>query len=300
MGSDALFSRLENRQFSSREREDELHSSAEISETGRIMKKLIFLLATVLFSFSLVAKDQPVVVLWPSEAKPVVRFTFGKFNKVGSMGSQTSYMVDVTAENLWTKAIPSMTFEAYFFNKDNVRIGNGYIALTNVGVKESVKFSMPFGTTGGAPVSLKLVATNIPKELGPAAPEKKVRITVYSVPAGATLKVDGQEVGVTPKQVEFGIGKHSLQFSRQGYNSGTYPLEIGPDDVSGGTVSFELGTSSHDTVELRDGSTLTCDIESMDATTVTIRIGGQMQALQRNQVKRILLVQRDSLSDVQK
>lgn len=257
------------------------------------MKKLLFVLVLIFFSASLVAKDQPLTILWPSETQPVIRFTFGKFNKVGSMGSQTSYMVDVTAENVWSKPIPSATFDAYFFNKDNVRIGNGYISVTNLGMKETVKFSMPFGTTGGAPASLKLVATHVPKELGPAAPEKKVRLTVYSVPAGATLTVDGQEAGVTPKQVELGIGKHSLHFTREGYNGGTFPLEIGPDDVSGGTVSFELGNAVHDTIELRDGSTLTGDVESVDGTTVNVRVGGQMQALQRNQVKRILLVQRD-------
>jgi hypothetical protein len=228
-----------------------------------------------------------------------LRFTFGKFQKIGSVGSQNSYMVDVTAENLWNKPIPNATFEAYFFGKDNIRIGSGYISLSNVGVHEAVKFTMPFSTTGSQPASLKLNATSLPKELGPAAPPKKIRLTVFSVPAGAHLKVDGEEAGVTPKQVELAVGKHTLQFSREGYHEGAFPLEVGPDDVSGGTVSFELGSLSHDTVEMRDGSTLVGDVESMDATSVVVRVAGNLQSIDRNQVKRILLVGREAPTGAQ-
>ena len=87
-------------------------------------------------------------------------------------------------------------------------------------------------------------------------------------------------------------GKHVLAFSKEGFNSGTFPLEITPDDVSGGSVSYELGTSAHDTLELRDGSVLSGDVQSMSATEVVVRIGGTAQHLSRNQVKRIVLIQR--------
>ncbi len=251
---------------------------------------------SLLLAISLVAsaKEAPTVILWPSEDHPVLRFTFGKFSKVGSMGSQNSYTVEVTAENLWSKPIPNATFEAYFFGKDNIRIGSGYISLTNVGVHETVKFTMPFSATGAQPATLKLQAVQVPKELGPAAPPKKIRLTVYSVPAGANLKVDGEEAGVTPKQVELAVGKHTLSFNREGYHDGSFPLEVGPDDVSGGTVSYELGSLAHDTVEMRDGSTLIGDVESLDATSVVMRVGGNLQSIDRNQVKRILLVQRET------
>jgi len=106
-------------------------------------------------------------------------------------------------------------------------------------------------------------------------------------------------VGVTPKQVEFSLGKHNLQFSMTGYHSGSYPVELGPDDVSGGTVSYELGALAHDTIEMRDGTTLNADVESVDATTITARIGGQLQSLDRNQVKRILFTQRDPVASEQ-
>ena len=88
-------------------------------------------------------------------------------------------------------------------------------------------------------------------------------------------------------------GKHTLEFSKEGFNTGNFPLDLGPDEPSGGSVSYELGTSAHDTVELRDGSVLVGDVESMSATEMVIRIGGAMQHLNRNQVKRILLVERD-------
>jgi hypothetical protein len=88
-------------------------------------------------------------------------------------------------------------------------------------------------------------------------------------------------------------GKHILEFSKQGFNPGKFPLEVGPDDVSGGSVSYELGSSVHDTVELRDGSVLNGDVESVSAAEVVVRLGGAMQHLNRNQVKRILLVERD-------
>jgi hypothetical protein len=231
-----------------------------------------------------------------------VRFTFGKFVKVGSLASQGSYTVDVTAENLWSKLISSATFDAYFFSKDNVRIGNGYISLNNLGTKETVRFTLPFSATGAQPASLKILAVHVPKELGlsPAAPPKKIRMTVYTIPAGANLKVDGEEAGITPKQVELAVGKHTLTFGREGYHVGSFPVEVGPDDVSGGTVSYELGALAHDTVEMQDGTTLTGDLESVSASSVAMRVGGNIQSLDRNQVKRILLVQREPVNEESK
>ena len=85
-----------------------------------------------------------------------------------------------------------------------------------------------------------------------------------------------------------------LEFNKEGFNPGKVPLEIGPDDVSGGSVSFELGTSAHDTIELRDGSVLTGDVESVSATEVVVRVGGAVQHFNRIQVKRISLTERET------
>ena len=154
---------------------------------------------------------------------------------------------------------------------------------------------MKFQTTiaaSGPPASLSIIATVLPKELGPAAPARTVSLTVNSVPQGATAKLDGVEVGTTPKMMHVAVGKHVLEFSKDGFNPGKFPFEIGPDDVSGGSVSFELGTSAHDTIELRDGSVLIGDVVSASGTEVVVHVGGKDQSVDRNQVKRILFVQR--------
>lgn len=119
-------------------------------------------------------------------------------------------------------------------------------------------------------------------------------MTVNSVPQGAALKIDGAEAGVTPKIIQVTPGKHLLEFTKDGFGAGHFPLEITPDDVSGGSVSYELGTSTHDTIELRDGSVLSGDVESVSATEVVVKIGGNVQRLSRNQVKRIGLVSREN------
>jgi len=80
------------------------------------------------------------------------------------------------------------------------------------------------------------------------------------------------------------VGKHLLEFSREGFNPGKFPFEIGPDDVSGGSVSFELGASAHDTIELRDGGVLSGDLVSVSGMEIVVRGGGTDQKLDRNQV----------------
>jgi len=42
------------------------------------------------------------------------------------------------------------------------------------------------------------------------------------------LKVDGTLAGTTPKIVQVTPGKHVLAFSKEGFNSGTFPLETTP------------------------------------------------------------------------
>jgi hypothetical protein len=67
-----------------------------------------------------------------------------------------------------------------------------------------------------------------------------IAITVNSVPQGASLKVDGKEVGTTPKIVDVAIGKHTLEFSKEGFNSGKFPPEITSRDASGVASAMSL------------------------------------------------------------
>jgi hypothetical protein len=264
-----------------------------VKKSAMKIRVLSAVLLCLLCALHMRAKDLPSqVVLWPESGTPVLRFSFGKFKEIGSMGNQRTYVTDTTAENLWSKAISNASFSLYLFDKNKARIGEGFVTLNSVGAGQTVKFQTTIGASG-APVSVSLVAQYLPPELKPAQPPRTVSVTVNSVPQGALLRIDGNETGTTPKVVQVGIGKHMLEFSKEGFSSGHFPLEIGPNDVSGGSVSYELGASAHDTVEMRDGSVLNGDLESISATDVVMRIGGGLQHFSRNQVRRVLLVERD-------
>jgi PEGA domain-containing protein len=239
------------------------------------------------------AKDQPQVILWPDSGATLVRFSFGKLKEIASAGGHHSYTIDTKAENLWGKVISSASFSLYLFDKNKARVGEGYISLNNVGIGETIKFQIAMDSSG-VPASFGLSPRDLPPGMGPPTLRKKVSITVNSVPQGAVLTVDGAEVGTTPKVIEVGAGKHRLQFSKEGFNSGSFPLELGANDVSGGSVSYELGSSVHDTVDLRDGSVISGDVESVSATEVVVRIAGKDAHYDRNQVKRILLIEREA------
>ncbi len=242
---------------------------------------------------SAAAKDVPgQVINWPPSGSPIVRVTLGKFKEVSSIASQRNYVIETSAENLWTKKISHLGFNLYIFDKNKVRIGDGWITLENVGPGQTIKFETMVHTMG-TPVSFELTANSLPAELQPLAPPRKVSITVNSVPQGAALFVDGEATGTTPKLLQLGVGKHDLHFAKDGFNPGTFHVEIGPDDASGGSVSYELGSAAHDTVELRDGSVLTGDLVSVSGMQVQVRVGGNIQTFDRNQIKRILLTERD-------
>ena len=208
------------------------------------------------------AKDQPFqVVTWPDSGQPVLRFTFSKFKDIGGMGKERTYITDATAENLSDKTISGAAFSLYVFDKSKARIGEGHINLTNVAAGETVKFQITLSASG-TPSSVT-VATSAPRTIS---------ITVNSVPQGATLRLDRKAEGTTPKVIDVAIGKHMLEFEKEGFNRGNFPLEITSRDASGGSVSYELGSAAHDTIELRDGSVLTGDLVSISGMQVQVRI----------------------------
>lgn len=243
------------------------------------------------------AKEPPAQVIdWPSSGPPVLRFTFAKFKETSAAGKQHNYTSDVTAENLWSKKISQAQFTFYVYDKAKTRIGDGYISISDVNPGGVVKFQT-FISASGTIALLELVPKVLPTELQSFLPVKTISITVNSVPQGAELKIDGNPAGTTPKIVQVTPGKHVLSFSKEGFKSGDFPLETTPDDVSGGSVSYELGASAHDTIELRDGSVLSGDVQSMSATEVIVRVGGTDQRINRNQVKRIVLIPREPLPE---
>jgi hypothetical protein len=242
------------------------------------------------------AKEPAVqVIVWPASGSPVLRFTLGKLKELSSSGRQHSYSVDVGAENVWSKTISRADFSLYVFDKDKTRIGEGWISISDLTPRAAVKFQTSIQASGAA-VSIALAPRSLPSELQSYLPPKTVSVTVNSVPQGAELKVDGIAAGITPKIIQVAPGKHVLEFRKESFTAGQFPLEITPDDAPGGSVSYELGASAHDTVELRDGAVLSGDVESVSTTEVLVRIGGTIQHLSRNQVKRIALVPRDTPS----
>jgi hypothetical protein len=249
---------------------------------SRILRPAIVLL---LLTIPALAKDAPLQVIdWPATGTPAVRFTFDKFKQLQGMGNMHAYVMDTTAQNLSPKLIPNARFSVYLFDKNKVRIGEDVIALKNLGAGETVKFETTV-TTSGAPVSVTL--ENMTEAV------KAVSLTVNSTPQGATLQLDGTEQGTTPRIIKVGAGKHTLTFAKEGFIAGNFPLEITADDVSGGTVSYELGAAAFDSIELRDGSVLNGDLISIAGMDVEIRVGGAIQHLDRNKIKRVMLTQRD-------
>lgn len=121
---------------------------------------------------------------------------------------------------------------------------------------------------------------------------KAIPLRVLSLPAGANFKVDGEDAGRTPKMVDFTIGVHTLEFSKEGYAPGSTPLEVSADELPGGSVSFELGGLSQDTLELREGTTVLGDVMSISLATAVARVDGKDQKYDRDLVKKIILVER--------
>src|SRR5215831_17314852 len=108
-----------------------------------IRNSVLRILFALILGGTVCAKDQPSQVInWPESGTPAIRFTLGKFKEVGSANGQRNYSIDTTAENLSAKTISSGFFSLYLFDKNKVRIGDGWITLNNVGAGEAVKFQV--------------------------------------------------------------------------------------------------------------------------------------------------------------
>lgn len=263
--------------------------------SSMLKNPIIFCVLAVVVSATAAAKaKEPVQSLnWPNDQNPLLRFTVNDVTKMGSYGRQSNYSLDVTVQNLSKKLISRASFTVYFYDKSKVRIGDGWLELTNVSPQQTVKVPLQ-AQLAGTPASVNVAAKDLPPELAPLAPPKLIPINIYSVPSGAALKIDGKDAGVTPVVAKLAAGSHLLTFSKEGFATGTFPLNMSPDELPGGTVSFELGGSARDTVELRDGTIIEGDLQSVDFQNVIVQVGGKAQTFDRNRVKRILLVQRMS------
>jgi len=257
-----------------------------------ILAVSICLLVSTPFLSAKSKKDKPepvIVMLWPDSTAPTIKLTFGKFVELAAYNGQLSLESPVLIENVSGKRIPLASFTVYLLDKDKVRVGNGTLTFTDLEPGQQTKQAFQVFAVG-IPSTLSLVARNdtsgIPTSL------KTIPLKVVSVPPGAAIRVDGRDEGITPTTVRLTIGTHTLAFSKEGYASGSTPVEIKPDEAPGGSISFELGGLSRDNIELRDGRVLEGDVISMSMTEVVIRINGADQTFPRNQVRKILLVER--------
>lgn len=233
-------------------------------------------------------------MMWPDSSNPTLKLVFGRFVQQGpGYGGQRSFVSDVIVQNVSTKRIARASLTVRLFDKDKVRIGDAVLNANDLGPSESTKIAFQFFTSG-LPTSLELAAHNdvggVPTSL------KTVPLKIVSVPPGAKLKVDGQEAGTTPRVMDLLVGTHILEFSKEGYANGSTPVDVAPDESPGGSVTFELGGLTRDTVELRDGTSLLGDVMSLSMNSVVVRIDGEDHSYDRNKVKKITLVERETTS----
>jgi PEGA domain-containing protein len=253
------------------------------------MKKSMAVLAAILILASgfCLAKDVTITLQWPQD-KPAIKLTFGKFQQIAVFAGQSTFVCDVVVENLTDKPVPRASFTVYGNDKNNVRIGEGLLSLSDLNPQQQIKARLQF-TSVGVPASLTLSAR---KDMLAAPGVRIIPLRVLSVPPGAKLKVDGQDAGITPVMVKLTIGNHTLDLTKEGYAPGTTPFDVTPDELPGGSITVELGGLSRDTVELRDGTVLLGDVLSMSLSAVVVSVDGKEQTLERNQVKKMILVER--------
>jgi len=250
------------------------------------------MLALAICAFPKDKNDAAMTMLWPVSGNPTLKLMFGKFVQTAEYAGQKTLICDVVVENVSQKRIPRASLTVRMLDKGKVRIADSLLNITDLGPGESSKIRLQVFATG-MPVTVLLVGVNdsagIPTSL------KTISLTVISVPPGAKLKVDGSDSGVTPKLVSLAIGAHTLEFSKDGYATGSTPVDVAADELPGGSITFELGGLMRDTVELRDGAAVLGDVISVSMTSVVVRVNGDEKTYDRNRVKKISLVERETV-----
>jgi len=154
---------------------------------------LVFFLVTVSI-ISAKSKPEPsVVMLWPSAEKLTLKLTFGKFQQVGAYAGQISFFSEVIVENMSGKTIPRASFTVYLVDKGKVRIGDGVLNVSDLGIGQQVKIQFQFRSVG-IPASLNLTARN--DAAGVPTSLRTISVKAISVPPGANGKVNGDGEGV--------------------------------------------------------------------------------------------------------
>ena len=231
--------------------------------------------------------ESGLVMFWPNQEAAILKLTFSKFQNMGTTSGQMLLGSNVLVQNLFTKTIPTASFSVALLDKDRVRVGDGLLSINNLESGQSARVRFTCESLG-APSILTILASN---KSGVPTSLKTISMTVISVPAGASLKVDDEDAGLTPAKINVGIGKHQLELTKEGFAIATTPIDVAPDEAPGGSITITLGGLSDDNIELRDGSILTGKVISMTLDSVVIDVEGQQQKLDRHRVKKIFLVE---------
>jgi hypothetical protein len=250
------------------------------------MRKPIWILPLLLLWVVASALAADTVLTWPANGNDtMLRFTLGKLRQVSSAAGQSDYLGEALAENLSAKAIPSASFYLYLLDKNGKRVGEGYLEVTNLAAGQRAKIPVSVHAMG-AFASMELQPQHLPSD-----EPRKIKMSVTSVPSGASVKLDSQESGVTPQMLAIAPGKHVLEFSKEGYATASTPVEIA-ENAMPGSVELELNRLTLDTVVLRDGTVLLGNLISVTGTGVNINVKGKPMKLERNRVARIVLGER--------
>jgi len=229
-----------------------------------------------------------IVMFWPGPDNAIIKLTFSRFRNLASNGGKMTLQSEVIVQNLSSQPIPKASFTVLLLDKNRAEVGSGTLVANNIrpGVLADVQFQCE---SVGAPSMLSLSARN---DGGAPVAVKTIPMTVVSVPPGANLKVDGKDEGLTPASINVSAGTHQLTLMKEGFAPATAPLEVAPDEAPGGSMTITLGGLTEDTVELRDGTVLTGVVMSMTLEKIVIEVGGKQQTLDRNQVRKMFLVER--------
>lgn len=265
------------------------------------MRRVLFsvLLLTCLCNLALASKDKEkddsknqsevgIVMFWPGQDNAILKLTFSRFQNLATYAGKMTLVSNVIVQNVSTKSIPKASFSVALLDKDRVRVGSGTLVIDDLNPGESAKEQFQCESVG-PPAVLSISARN---NGGVPTSTKTIPMTVISVPAGASLKVDDKDEGTTPTRINVGVGTHQLELKKEGFAVATTPLEVAPDEAPGGSITITLGGLTDDTVELRDGSIITGSVMSMTLESVVIDVSGQPQTFDRNKVKKIFLVER--------
>jgi hypothetical protein len=251
------------------------------------MRKPIWIVPVLLLWVAAGAFAADTVLTWPASGKDaVLRFTLGKLRQISSVSGQSDYLGEALAENLGTKAIPSASFYLYLLDKNGKRVGEGYLEVTNLAGGQKAKIPVSVHAMGSF-ARMELQPQHLPSD-----EPIKIKMTITSLPSGATLKLDSQGSGVTPQVLSIAPGKHVLEFNKEGYATASTPLEIAENALPG-SLNLELNPLMVDTVVLRDGTVLLGNVTSVTGTGVAINVKGKLTRLDRNRVARVVFGERN-------